>query len=272
MEKILATGLSGTIGSRLPKNVTPIYLDLGGKFNLNQKLMEAKTVIHLAGVVGNTNVLNDRDYAFKVNVTGTINLAKQVANCNKTKFVYISSSHVYKKSSEKHLESSLVEPISVYAEQKARGEQEVIEIFKNYPERLTIIRVFSLLDWTLPDFTLGGMARKIYMSQSQNKIKFSDDVRDFLSSRDVANGIYKISTDENACGIINLCTGKEISVGRAIEEMFSQTKFEGIRALLEPGNSETPYIVGDNSKFLDLFPDQNLKWDSKFGVEALPHP
>jgi nucleoside-diphosphate-sugar epimerase len=116
------------------------------------------------------------------------------------------------------------------------------------------------------------MARKIYTAQSQNKIKFSDDVRDFLSSRDVANGIYKISADKYVSGIINLCTGKEKSVGSAIEEMFSHTNFEGIKPLLEPGNSETPYIVGDNSKLLNLFPDQNLNWDSKFGVEALPHP
>ena len=272
MEKILATGISGTIGSKLPSNVLPLTLDLSYEFTLDPELTNAKAVIHLAGVVGNVNVLKDPDYAYKVNVIGTMNLAKMIANYTDAKFIYVSSSHVYKKSLEKHLESSVVEPISVYAEQKARGEQEVIEIFKNYPERLVIIRVFSLLDWTLPDFTLGGMARKIYLSQSQNKIKFSDDVRDFLSSRDVANGIYRISTDEYASGVINLCTGKETSVGRAIEEMFSQTNFEGIRALLEPGNSETPYIVGDNTRFLDLFPDQNLDWDSKFGVETLPHP
>jgi len=270
MGKILATGISGTIGSKLPNNVLPLTLDLSSEFTLDPELTKAKVVIHLAGVVGNVNVLKNPDYAYQVNVVGTMNLAKMIANYTDAKFIYVSSSHVYKKSLEKHLESSVVEPISVYAEQKARGEQEVIEIFKNYPERLIIIRVFSLLDWTLPDFTLGGMARKIYLSQSKNKIKFSDDVRDFLSSRDVANGIYRISTDEYASGVINLCT--EISVGRAIEEMFSQTNFEGIRALLEPGNSETPYIVGDNTKFLELFPDQNLKWNSKFGVETLRHP
>lgn len=272
MEKILATGISGTIGSKLQNNVLPLTLDLSKEFMLDPELTNAKAVIHLAGVVGNVNVLKDPDYAYKVNVIGTINLARMIANYTDAKFIYVSSSHVYKKSLEKRVESSVVEPISLYADQKARGEQEAIEIFKNYPERLLIIRVFSLLDWTLPDFTLGGMARKIYMSQSQNKIKFSDDVRDFLSSRDVANGIYKVSTGKNVSGVINLCTGKEKSVAKAIEEMFSQTKFEGIRALIEPGNSETPYIVGDNSKFLGLFPDQNLKWDSKFGIEALPHP
>jgi nucleoside-diphosphate-sugar epimerase len=272
MEKILATGISGTIGSKLPKSVLPLILDLSEEFTQDSELTNAKAVIHLAGVVGNVNVLKDPDYAYKVNVIGTMNLAKMIANYTDAKFIYVSSSHVYKKSLTKHLESSDVEPISVYAEQKARGEQEVIEIFKNCPERLIIIRVFSLLDWTLPDFTLGGMARKIYTAQSQNKIKFSDDVRDFLSSRDVANGIYKISADKYVSGIINLCTGKEKSVGSAIEEMFSHTNFEGIKPLLEPGNSETPYIVGDNSKLLNLFPDQNLNWDSKFGVEALPHP
>ena len=272
MEKILATGTSGTIGSKLPKNVLPLNLELSEEITLNPLLTNAKAVIHLAGVVGNVNVLRDPDYAYKVNVIGTRNLAKLIADYTEAKFIYISSSHVYKKSLEKHLESSVVEPISVYAEQKAKSEQEVTEIFKNSPEKLTIIRVFSLLDWTLPEFTLGGMARKIYLSQRENKIKFSDDVRDFLSSLDVANGIYKISTDEYASGVINLCTGKEISVGRAIEEMFSKTNFEGIRGLLEPGNSETPYIVGDNTKFINLFPDQNLKWNSRFGVEALPHP
>lgn len=272
MNKILATGTSGTIGSKLPKSVSPLTLDLSEKFLLDPGTTSAKVVIHLAGVVGNVNVLKDPDYAYKVNVIGTLELARVIANYSDAKFVYVSSSHVYKKSLKKHRESSDVEPISVYAEQKAKSEQGVIEIFKNSPERLVIIRVFSLLDWTLPNFTLGGMARKIYLDQSQGKIKFSDDVRDFLSSRDVANGIYKISTDKNISGIINLCTGKEKSVGRAIEEMFSHTNFDGIKALLEPGNSEMPYIVGDNTKLLNLFPNQNLSWDSKYGVEALLHP
>lgn len=272
MDKVLATGIRGTIGSKLPRSVLPLTLDLSEEFSLDLELLNVKAVIHLAGVVGNVNVLRDADYAYKVNVIGTIKLAKLIANYTEAKFVYVSSSHVYKRSWEKQLESSVVEPISTYAEQKARGEQEVIKIFKNCPERLVIIRVFSLLDWTMPDFTLGGMARKIYIAQGLRKIKFSDDVRDFLSSRDVANGIYKISINEYVNGVINLCTGRATSVGKAIEEMFSHTKFEGIRALLEPGTSETPYIVGDNTKFLNLFPGQNLDWDVKFGVEALPHP
>jgi hypothetical protein len=54
--------------------------------------------------------------------------------------------------------------------------------------------------------------------------------------------------------------------------MFSHTNFKGIQNLLEAGTSETPAIIGDDTKLRNLLPDIQLEWNPKYGVESLPHP
>ena len=260
LQNIFATGSTGTIGRYLPSEVQPLQINLLEFNELNKiDLPENNTtLIHLAGIVGDINVTKDIETSRKINIEGTLALAGRILRLKNYKFVYVSTSHVYKNSQGKLSELSPTEPISEYAKQKLETEtllQNLIE-----PENLTIVRVFSLLDWGMPENSLGGAAQKVLAGEKDFVINTSDDVRDFLSPSQVAAVLYKIALHQSTSGIFNLCSGHGIKVRDAIQILINEKNCEKLQSRLISGNSSVPSIVGDNSKILNQIPGLNLKW------------
>ena len=171
MLKILATGTTGTIGKHF-SGVVPLSINLLDDFNpIEPSLFNSSSVVlHAAGIVGNEAVSKDINVSRKINIDGTKKLAEISRDSSISRFVYVSSSHVYAPSDGLLLESSKVDPVGAYAEQKIEAEQAVVEVFKETPEKLCIVRVFSVLDWDVADFTLGGAIKKLTISNSDFKL------------------------------------------------------------------------------------------------------
>lgn len=159
---IAANGLSGTIGRHLEPHVEEIKLDLSANKEefLNLELSNISQLIHLAGIVGEGRVLADPARSYSINIEGLTYLAEEFYKSSSGRFIYISSSHVYAPSNMPLSEESITGPINKYAEQKLIAETHLSRIFSQSPHRLTIIRVFSVLDFDVPDFTLGGRDSK----------------------------------------------------------------------------------------------------------------
>lgn len=259
---IAANGLSGTIGRHLPPSVEGIKFDLSAnkaEFS-NLKLTHISQLIHLAGVVGDGKVNADLDRSYSINVDGLSHLAEEFYKSSSGRFIYISSSHVYAPSNIPVSEESTTQPINKYAEQKLMAENRLSEIFSQSPHRLLIIRVFSVLDFDVPDFTLGGAIRRIAIDGHETNLENVDDVRDFMTPRDIAQAILEISKLLDAPSIINLCTGTGRSVKQAAVEMCRSKGVDFPSERLIPGNSNIPYIVGNNSLLLSLCPELKLTW------------
>lgn len=266
MLRILATGTTGTIGKHF-SGVKPLPINLLDDLNSISKSLfsSSSVVLHAAGIVGDEAVSKDIYTSRKVNIEGTKKLAKISQDNAVARFVYVSSSHVYALSSNFLLESSKVEPYGIYAEQKFEAEQAVVAVFKDTPERLCIIRVFSVLDWDVPDFTLGGAIKNLTISGSYFKLSNCDDIRDFLTPRLIADVLVKIALNTSVSGIINLSSMRGTNVREAARKMLTESGFEFPSARFLPGNSVRPYIVGDNSKLISYFPSLDLSWrPSKF--------
>jgi len=260
--KIIATGLSGTIGRKLDREVKSAQLVLG-----EQRLIdyfkpsdEALTLIHLAGVVGESKVSGDLDYAKQINVNETLKLAKEVIELFGGKFVHISSSHVYGPQDSVLTETSAYNPQSNYAKQKMQAELELLNYFGEDHSNLIILRVFSVLGWDVSDFTLGGAVRRIH-SGSEELISNTDDVRDFMTPTSIATAISNIAKNGKFSGIYNLCTGTGTSVGDAARDMFRVKNYEKGFSQLLPGVSSAPFLVGVNNKILSTGINLELTWD-----------
>lgn len=259
---IAANGLSGTIGRHLEPHVEKINFDLSANKEdfSNLKLDHISQLIHLAGIVGEGKVMSDLTRSYKINVDGLSHLAEEFHKTSSGRFIYISSSHVYAPSNLPLSEDSVKRPINKYAEQKLIAETKLAEIFARSPHRLLIIRVFSVLDFDVPDFTLGGAIRGIAVDGVEKNLQNVDDVRDFLTPRAIAHAILRISKLLDAPNVINLCTGKGKSVRQAAVEMCRSRGIEFPSEKLISGNSDIPYIVGNNSLLLNLCPDLKLIW------------
>ena len=263
MTWLYTTGGTGTIGRHLPEDVTRLNVDLSG----DQTSFDATTfekfsnLIHLAGVVGSSEVAKDVKHAQSVNVQGTKFLAEKFLKESVGKFHYISTSHVYAPSQKLIAESNKLDPISCYAEQKLEAEFALQDVFRAEAERLCIVRVFSVLDWDVGPFTLGGAIRKLSKHDASFILSNALDVRDFLTPKTIAKSLYVIAKGGKVQGIVNLCSGVGLTVGEAAKRMLSESQFEVVTDRFNWNNSENPVVVGDNSRLKSVHPSLNLTWN-----------
>ena len=260
MNQIFATGLTGTIGRHLSKKVLPVNIDLSSEHERFDSLHFDKysNLIHLAGVVGPSEVEKNLDYSRSVNIDGTGFLAREFLQKSGGIFYFVSTSHVYAQSQNLISETSPISPGNIYAEQKLEAELMLQGIFSTDPQRLRIIRVFSVLDWDVAPYTLGGAIRK--MTDSDFVLSNASDVRDFLTPKTIAGAIYEIALSGAQFDIVNLCSGSGISVGDAAKKMLHGSGFEVDESRFSWRQSLNPFVVGDNSRLASLFPEFDLSW------------
>ena len=259
---IYATGVTGTIGKHLINSVTKISAKLEATgLNLSVPTFHKSDIlIHLAGKVGPGLVDENLAVSNQINVVGTLKLAKEFLARGGGRFIFVSTSHVYANSLAPLKEIDRVNPSSNYAKQKLEAEKILLELFNSEPERLCIARVFSVLDWDVAPFTLGGAIAKLTDPGSDYVLQNSYDVRDFLTPNKIAEVLLQISTTRNLFGVVNLCTGIGTPVVKAAETMLKKSGYEIPYQRIVRGNSANPIIVGDNSKLLSHLPKLDLKW------------
>ena len=258
---ILATGVSGTIGKHLPNRVIPVKINLASNKSSFENLHfnSSDILIHCAGVVGNTEIEKDEKLARSINIDGTAHLAQRFKKMSNGLFVYISSSHVYAPTTGFLSEDSQAGPISTYGVQKYKAELALTEIFSESPERLLIIRVFSILDWDTQPYTLGGGIRKLAEGDKVYRLVNADDIRDFLTPKTVAETIYEIAKLDGIFGVYNLCSGFGIKVSDAARRMLTEGGFTVPENQILHGQSNVPKIVGYAEK-LKTITSSNLRW------------
>lgn len=262
MSSIFATGVSGTIGKHFKNQVFAIDCDLRNSELKNiPNIKKGDCILHSAAVVGPISVSKDIATSHKVNVKASKMLAEFAKNKEISRFIYVSTSHVYAQSNSLLTESNPTAPNNVYAEQKLEAEEEITSIFRDYPEKLCIVRVFSVLDWDVADFTLGGGIKKLTSNNLSFILNYGDDIRDFLTPQLIANTLISIANEARLTGIVNLATGTGITVRDAAKTMLEGSGYKLPTNRIISGNSDYPYIVGDNSKLKAALPDLNLKWN-----------
>ena len=258
--QIFATGLSGTVGRHLKGSATAIMVDLSStsKEFLKINLPKHSTIIHLGAVVGESRVQENKGYATKVNVEGTKNLGEVALRTKCKKFIYVSTSHVYKSKDSAINENDVLEATSYYSESKLAGEEAIAKILEDSEVELTVIRLFSILDWGMPPFTLGGAVERIINGEDLI-IPNGDDERDFLTPKTIASTLLKLSDLNNLPPILNLCSGKAFSVLDAVSALFQAAQYTQ-RNPVNRGHSKNPRILGDSSVLNFLLPKEKFEW------------
>ena len=120
-----ATGSTGTIGKLFPDSVIPMRINLTSAIEEFEQLPLENNdiVIHAAAVVGPSVVDKNPLAAREVNIEGTRKLGLAALSKGISKFVYISTSHVYRFGPEYLLENDEIAPVNEYANQKYEGIQ-----------------------------------------------------------------------------------------------------------------------------------------------------
>ena len=161
MEKLIATGTSGLLGSKIVElaskdyEVTPLYntkqlhhnslkLDITDQkrvLNLFNEL-KPKIVIHTASETNVDKCETEKEHAWKINVEGTRNIALACSKAN-AKIVYISTDYVFDGEKGLYIEEDKPNPINYYGVTKLEGERQATNFCENY----AILRTSVLYGW-----------------------------------------------------------------------------------------------------------------------------
>ena len=266
LEKLFLTGKSGTIGKHFRKHSDSTFFDVtdtndAEKWFKDRDVVGA-TFLHLAALVGESQVSSDLKRATEVNFTGSINVAKLALQHGVKRFMFASTSHIYKPSASAIGEEHEKVPQNIYAQMKFEAENALLEIFKNDFDKLVIFRIFSILDFGTPGYTLGGKVTDAINNQRKILIKCALDRRDFLTPRNVSNAIEYCIHSNLAGGIYNICSGEPRTVKEAVEQMLVSANLPLNFFEFESKHSNSPEIFGNNSKIVKAAPgiESLLKW------------
>jgi len=271
LEKILITGHSGFLGQSLIKSLKQKYELIGisrksydsdivniqkdiREINLNDIPENISCIIHLAGLTDVYYCQENSSKCFDVNVGGTHNIL-EIAKKRKSKFIFISSSHIYGNPIKLPiLETQEPKPISNYAYSKLNSEILCESYAKNYNLDISIARIFSVYGPESPSHQV--ITKIIEHLISKQKIKLGNlfPKRDFIYIQDVISAIELLVKKTSGFNIYNIGTGKSNSINDLItilskitnEKAQIQTDISKIR------KNEAKEIRSDISKMMKL--------------------
>jgi len=243
--RILVTGASGFVGRHLlpalglafpEAAIAGDHFDVTNKEAVHDFVHDASpdACIHLAGITNVVAARSDPDSAWRVNLLGTLNLARAVLTLVPScRFVFASSAEVYGasfRSGQQLDESALLAPMNSYAASKAAADLAIGAMTR---DGLRVIRL-RLFNHTGPGqsdaFVVPALARQIARIESRLQppplqVGGLDTWRDFLDVRDVCNAYIaclRPSDDELPPGaILNLGSGQPRRIGDILDELLN---------------------------------------------------
>ena len=271
MKKILVTGHNGFIGSHLVKLLSKKYEIIGvSSKQTKEKITQIKknivnydgndlpkkidVIIHLAALTDLVYCQNNPTECYDVNVKGTQNML-EIARKHKSKFIYLSTSHVYGKPKKLPIkEDHPLNPTSIYASSKLAGENIVESYGKNYDMDVSTLRLFSVYGINSPQYLV--TSKIISQLSTKNTISLGNVTpkRDFIYIDDVIHAIEIVLKKSHGFNVYNVGTGRSHSI---LEICKNLKKISGKNPPLKSLSSlsrknDVPNVVSNSNKLKKL--------------------
>jgi UDP-glucose 4-epimerase len=257
-KNICFNGSTGSLGSLMPrnKNLIPCFArsnDSDLKINSEIKNSNAHTFIHMAALTDIQQCENFPERAREMNVEFPLRILKHAIKNEVQRFIFISSSHVYKPTESliKLQSSDKPDPQNSYGMSKLEGEKKLLEYSAKVQfNGLVIARLFSLLSNKGRENFLLQSIKKRVRNKDFSYMPGIENVRDFIWADQACNEILKITQAHNPPGIINLCSGKGRKVKSLVKEVFDLNKIETKTIFNNSISDQKPnYLVGSPTSY-----------------------
>lgn len=238
-ERIFITGINGFTGKHLEKfllekgyevygivntktsNKNHFKCDLLDKTTLSEILIKIKPdyVYHLAAIsfVNDSNKLR----MYEVNVLGTLNLLESITDLEyrPQKILIASSAAIYGNQNKEVLDESMTPlPVNHYGNSKLAMENMV----RTYFDRLNIalVRPFNYTGVGQEDhFLIPKIVQHFKEKRKVIELGNLDVYREFNDVRDIIRIYYKLMNSDFQSDVVNVCSGKEISLNDILKKM-----------------------------------------------------
>jgi dTDP-glucose 4,6-dehydratase len=243
--KVLVTGGTGFIGSHvveqlieldydsivlfdrnighltsLRKDVEWIYGDIKNYNDCVRAVNGVDTVIHLAALINVDHSIRDPLPFYEINTRGTLNLLEACERESVSKFIFMSTFEVYGNTGDElaNEDTTFCNPTSPYAASKYAAERYCLSYSKSFKRPEIIILRGSNTYGPRQAYGAKGAVVAIFITKvlkGQSPTIFGDgnQTRDYVYVKDTSSAIINaIRTDGLNGEIINLCSGKELTI------------------------------------------------------------
>jgi len=135
----------------------------------------------------------------------------------KIKFIFLSTSHVYKSTNKKINENFETKPLNIYGKYKLKSENYIRKHLKDF----LILRVFNIYGPKQPKgYFFSDIQEKI---KNKQEILINNSYRDFINVNEVSRFI-NFSLKNNLKGVLNLGSGKSFDLQKIIKMISKNLK------------------------------------------------
>jgi len=281
MEKILVTGYNGFIGSHLINSLSSKYRIVGVSskksdekniLRINKDIQKLSTkdiprkincIIHLAAITDVNYCENHQKQCFDVNLLGTQKML-EVARKLDSKFIFVSTSHVYGKPKKLPLdENHEKNPQSVYSISKQGAEVMCETYSKTYGIDVSIPRLFSVYGPKSPEHLVTSRIILQILKQKNVKLGNLSPKRDFIYISDAVDAIILLINKTRGFNVYNVGTGKSYSILNICNflKKISGKNFTIKSVKSYSRKNEVKNVVSNPEKMM------KLGWKPKIGIE-----
>lgn len=217
-------------------------------------------VFHLAALASVPASLKDPAAAFRVNTLGTINLLEALKSSPPGRLVYISTADVYGRVPQENLpvrETEATRPANPYAASKVAAEAACLQYWRTFGLPVIILRPFNhtgpgqALGFAPSDFAAAIARIEKGIQEPLLTVGNLESSRDFSDVRDIVRAYVLAARTAEPGEIYNISSGVPVKIASILETLLGLCSLD-IEVAQDPARlrpSDTPVVVGDNSKF-----------------------
>ena len=217
-------------------------------------------VFHLAALASVPASFERPSEAVRVNAYGAANLFSQSLPLHPSKIVHISSADVYGhvKPDEVPLrENRELKPANPYAASKAAGEVIAREFWRTEALPIVILRPFNHTGarqgpgFAPSDFAMAIARIEAGLEPPRLSVGNLSSMRDYSDVRDIARAYLAAALHGEPGEVYNVSSGAAVEIRHILDILLEMASCD-IEVAEDPGKmrpSDTPLVVGDNTKF-----------------------
>ncbi len=257
----LSTGRLSNL-SHIKSKIKFVKADISKQGDWQNNFKNTKYVFHLAALADIVPSIENPKKYFEANVTGTLNVLEAVKKHKVRKIIYAASSscygipNIYPTSEKEKIDNKYP-----YALTKYLGEEILLNWSKIYKIKFISLRLFNVYGTRSRTSGTYGAMFGVFLSQKINGKPFTvvgngKQKRDFTYVTDVVSAFYKSAVSKVENQILNVGSGKCVSVNRIVEIL----KGPRIKIPKRPGEPDITYA---NIKKIKLL----LNWKPKIKID-----
>jgi dTDP-glucose 4,6-dehydratase len=243
------------IDQKLIKNIEFFPGDIRDQIRVFEAVKDREIIFHLASLIGIPYSYHAPDSYVQTNIGGTLNILNACRAAEVKRLIHTSTSEVY--GTPRYVPIDEKHPLqgqSPYSASKIGADMLAESFYRSFDLPVSIIRPFNTYGpRQSARAVIPTILSQLYQRGKQIKLGALHPTRDFNFVEDTVSGFLAVAkTDETIGHVINIGSGKEVSIGDLVEMLFRIT---GIKAdllcekgRLRPEKSEVDRLLCDASR------------------------